>query len=135
MAGSRHTPAIAALLVAAALLAACGSSKPSYCSSLADLKSSVSALPSTNVVQNGVSALKSAVTKVQDNANAVINDAKSDFPNETSALQSSVNTLVSSAKSLASNPSASAIAQTVGDASGVSTAVKNFSSATSSKCS
>ena len=78
--------AIVALSVAAVLLAACGSSKPSYCSSLSSLKSSVKALPTTNVVSGGTNALKSAVTKVQNDANAVISGAKSDFPNETSAL-------------------------------------------------
>jgi hypothetical protein len=135
MAASRYTPAITALLVAAALLTACGSSKPSYCSSIDSLKSSVQALPTTNVVQNGVNGLKAAVTKVQDDANAVVSSAKSDCPNETSALQSSVSALASSAKTLTSGPSAAAIAQTVSDASAVSTAVKNFSSATSSKCS
>jgi hypothetical protein len=61
--------------------------------------------------------------------------AKGDFPNETSALSSSVNALVTSAKALASSPSPSAIAQTAGNVAAVSTAVTNFSKATSSKCS
>jgi hypothetical protein len=135
MAVSRYPPAIAALLIAAALLVGCGSSKPSYCSSLASLKSSIKAVPTTNVVQNGTNGLKSALTKVDDDAKAVVSSAKSDFPNESSALQSSVNALAASAKALGSNPSAAAIAQSVSDAAAVSTAVQNFSSATSSKCS
>jgi hypothetical protein len=93
MTGSRFTRlgrAIVALSSPAALLAGCGSSKPSYCSSVDSLKSSVQALPQTNVIKNGTNGLKSAVTKVQSDANAVVSSAKSDFPNETSALQSSV---------------------------------------------
>ena len=134
MAVSRYTPAITALVVAAALLTACGTSKPSYCSQVANLKASVKALPTTDVVQNGTSALKAAVTKVQDDAKAVVSSAKGDFPTETSALESSVNSLVASVKALPSGPSPAAIAEVVGGVAGVSTAVQNFSSATSSKC-
>ena len=127
---------VAILSAGAALLAGCGgSSKPSYCSAVASLKSSVQAVPTTDVISNGTNALKSALTKVEDDAKAVVSSAKSDFPNETSALQSSVNALSSSAAALTSNPSAAAIAQTVSSAAAVSTAVKNLSSATSSKCS
>jgi hypothetical protein len=46
-------------------LAGCGSSKPSYCSKVSDLKSSVQSLSSVNVIQNGTSSLKSAVQKIQ----------------------------------------------------------------------
>jgi hypothetical protein len=124
-----------AIAIAAAIAAGCGSSKPSYCSSLASLKSSIRAVPTTNVVSGGTDALKSALTKVENDAKAVVSSAKSDFPNESSALESSVNALAASAKALGSSPSAAAIAQTVSDASAVSTAVKNFSTAASSKCS
>jgi len=131
----RFVGLLVGLAAGAALLAACGgSSKPSYCSSLTNLKNSIKAVPSTKVVQNGTNALKSALTKVEDDAKAVVSGAKSDFPNETSALESSVNALATSAKALASNPSAAAVSQTVSDVSAVSTSVKNFSSAASSKC-
>ena len=103
--------------------------------SVDNLKNSVKALPSTNVVQNGTNALTAAVTKVQDDAKAVVSSAKSDFPTETSALQSSLNALATSAKQLASNPSAANVAQLVSQVSAVSTAAKNLASATSSKCS
>jgi hypothetical protein len=133
---TRVTLVASVITAAAVLVSACGGSgKPSYCSSLDSLQSSIKAVPSTNVVQNGTSALKSALTKVQDDAKAVVNGAKSDFPNETSALSSSVTALAGSAKTLGSNPSAAAVAQTVSDASAVATAVKNFASASSSKCS
>lgn len=134
---SRHGAlrAAAAGLAATVLLGACGSSKPSYCSSVDSLKSSVQALPQTDVVKNGTNGISSAVTKVQNDANAVVSSAKSDFPNETSALQSSVTALSSTAKQIASNPSAATIAQVVADVSAVSTAAKNLSNATSSKCS
>jgi hypothetical protein len=125
------------LIIAAPMLViACGGAgKPSYCSSVDNLKSSIQALPKTDVVKNGTNGLKSAVDKVQSSAKAVVNSAKSDFPNESSALETSVNALTSAAKQLSSNPSAGAIAQVVSNVSGVSTAAKNFAGATSSKCS
>ncbi len=131
--GRVWAPAVA---VAVALIAACGgsSSKPSYCSSVASLKSSVKALPETNIVKNGTSALTSAVTKIQTDAKSAVSDAKSDFPNETSAVTSSVDALATTAKQLSSSPSPATIAQVPGQVKAVVTAVDGFASATSSKC-
>ena len=86
-------------MLSAAAIAACGgSSKPSYCSSVSNLKSSIKALPSTNIVATGLNGLESAVTKVQSDATTAINAAKSDFPTETSALKSSIDTLSTPSK-------------------------------------
>ncbi len=127
---------LAVALVLVAVLAGCGSSsKPAYCTNVDNLKSSVKALPNTNVVQNGLSSLETAVTKVETNAEAVVKSAKSDFPNETSALKSSVTTLTTTVKGAVASPSASTVAQIPGQVSAVVTAAKNLESATSSKCS
>ena len=135
---SRH--GICGLLAAcavAALLAACGgSSKPSYCGKTADLKKSIQDLGSVNVVQGGTNALTSALSSVQSNATAVVNSAKSDFPDQTSAISSSIDALKKSAQSLASSPTQPAvIAQVPGQVSAVVKSIQDFSSATSSKCS
>jgi hypothetical protein len=127
---------LAVLALSATALAACGgSSKPSYCSSVSNLESSIKALPSTNVVQTGLNGLESAVSKVQSDAQTAINDAKGDFPSETSALKSSVTTLSATVKGAVSSPSVSTIAQIPGQVSSVVTAANNFQSATKSKCS
>jgi hypothetical protein len=132
---SRVASALLTLCFGAAIVAGCGGSgKPSYCSAVSDLKSSIKALPSTDVVQNGTSALESAFSKVQDNATAVVNDAKSDFPSETSAVKTSVDALSSTVKQLAGSPSAALIAQLPGQAAGVASAVQNLTSAATSKC-
>lgn len=126
------------ILATGAALAACGgsgSSKPSYCSSLSNLEASIKALPSTDVVTGGTNAIKSALTKVQSDANAVVSSAKNDFPNETSALKSSVDALSNTVKQLATAPTPALIAQVPAQATAVANAVKGFSSATSSKCS
>jgi len=127
---------VAAVVLCAGALAACGgSSKPSYCSAVSNLESSIKAIPSTNIVQTGLSGLESALTKVQSDAQTAINAAKSDFPNETSALKTSIDTLTTTVKQATSSPSASTIAQIPGQVSAVVTAANNFQSTTKSKCS
>ena len=84
------------LAIGAALVAGCGgSSKPSYCGAVSNLENSIKALPSTNVIQSGVSGLESALSTVQTDANKVVSSAKSDFPTETGAVKSSVDALSS----------------------------------------
>jgi hypothetical protein len=128
---------VPATIAVVAVLCACGgSSKPSYCKQTTNLKQSVSDLGSVNILQGGTSALTSALSKVQSDASAVVNSAKSDFPNETSAITSSIDALKKSAQSLASSPTQPAvIAQVPGQISAVVKSIQNFSSATSSKCS
>lgn len=135
--GARRAAGLLVLLaVGAGLIAACGgSSKPSYCSSVSSLESSIKALPSTNIVATGLNGLESAVSKVQTDAQTAISAAKSDFPSETSALKSSVDTLEATVKAAASSPSAGTIAQIPAQAAAVVTAADNFQSATKSKCS
>jgi hypothetical protein len=126
----------AALVLGVAVLAACGgSSKPSYCSSVSTLESSIKALPSTNILQTGLNGLETAVSKVQTDAQTAINSAKSDFPTETSALKSSITALSSTVKSAVSTPTPATIAQIPAQVSATITAVNNFQSATKSKCS
>ena len=126
---------LGAVAVAAVLSACGGSSKPSYCKQTASLKQSVQDLGSVNIVQGGTSALTSALSKVESDANAVVNSAKSDFPDQTSAITSSIDALKKSAQSLASSPSPAVIAQVPGQVSAVVKSIQDFSSATSSKCS
>ena len=125
---------LTALAAAAAVLAGCGSSKPSYCSAVSNLETSIKAVPNTDVVANGTNALKSALQKVQSDAKAVVSAAKSDFPKETSALSDSVTTLSNSIKQLPSSPTPQAVAQLAGQATAVVNAAKDLKNATSSKC-
>lgn len=139
MSGARRhgVSAVLAAFAVAALLAGCGgSSKPGYCAKTSDLKKSVQDLGSVNVVQGGTNALTSALSSVESNATAVVNAAKSDFPDQTSAISSSIDALKKSAQSLASSPAQPAlIAQIPGQISAVVKSIQDFSSATSSKCS
>ncbi len=134
-AGLRRSVAASAATLSLVLVAGCGgSSKPAYCSSVANLKTSVQALTNVNVVQNGLSSVKSAVQKIQSDAKTVVSSAKSDFPSETSAMETSVNALVSTANQLSASPSPATLATMATEATASVTAIKNFASATSSKC-
>jgi hypothetical protein len=83
---------------------------------------------------NGVGTVKSAVSTLQQDATAAVNQAKSDFSSQTTALESSVDVLVSTVKQLASSLSAQTLAQLPAELSAVSTAARNLQSAVSSKC-
>jgi len=132
----RTAETLAAIVLCGAAVAACGgSSKPSYCSAVSNLESSIKALPSTNVVATGLNGLKSAVAKVQSDAQTAINAAKSDFPTETTAVKNSIDGLSTTVKQAASSPTPATIAQIPGEVSAVVSAVNSFQSATKSKCS
>lgn len=127
--------ALTALALVVVLSGCGGSSKPGYCAKTADLKKSVQDLGSVNIVAGGTNALTSALKNVESNAQAVVNSAKSDFPNETSAITNSLNALKHSAQSLASSPGQPAvIAGIPGQVSAVVKSIQDFSNATKSKC-
>jgi hypothetical protein len=129
-----HLPLVCVAVVGLIALAGCGSSKPAYCSDRANLENSIKGLTNLNV-SSGISGLQSQLTKIQSDANALVNSAKSDFPSQTSAVKSSVDALTGAVKTLQSSPSAAQIATLAGDASNVVNSVKSFTDATSSKCS
>jgi FtsZ-interacting cell division protein ZipA len=129
---------IAAVAVALAALAGCGSSsgssKPSYCSSLTNLKQSVKDLPTTDVIKNGTNALKTSVDKVVTNAQSVVDAAKKDFPNETTAITTAADSLKTTVNQLQQSQSAALVVQAAGNVASLGSAVKNFASSASSKC-
>jgi hypothetical protein len=100
---------------------------------VSDLKSSVADLAKVKPVQNGASAVTSALDKVQSNADAAVAAAKSDFPSETSAVRSARDNLEKVAQRLKSSPVAT-ITALPGQIQAAVTAVTNLEGATSSKC-
>jgi ABC-type Na+ efflux pump permease subunit len=123
-----------AILVAAVAIAACGSSKPSYCDDRSNLESSVKDLGNVDIGSGGLSALEDQLKKVDSDAKALASSAKSDFPSETQAISSSVDALDSSLQGISSSPSAEQIATLTKDVAAVVTSVGNFEDATKSKC-
>ena len=129
-----------ALAIGAVALTGCSSSSstssgpPAYCSARTNLENSIKGLTSLNA-SSGVSALKSQVTAIGNNASKLVDQAKGDFPSQTSAITSSVNALKNSVAGLSSNPSAAQIATITKDAGSVVSSVSSFMSASSAKCS
>jgi hypothetical protein len=119
-----------AAAIAVVGLAGCSSSKPAYCTDRTNLENSVKGLTSV-----GISQLKSQLTQIESNAAALVNSAKSDFPDQTSAISSSVSALKSSVAALPSSPTAAQLVTVTKDAANVVSSVKNFYDATSSQCS
>jgi hypothetical protein len=121
-------------IVATAGCSSSSSSKPAYCTDRANLESSVKGLSSPDL-SSGLSSLEAQLKKIESNATALVNSAKSGFPSQTSAITSSVDSLKSAVTQLASDRSAvNALAVTT-DAANVVKSVKSFTDATSSNCS
>jgi outer membrane murein-binding lipoprotein Lpp len=132
----RRTPAIAltlAFVLAALLVAGCGSSKPSYCSKADNLELAVQGLGEIDL-SKGISAVTSAVSNVQTSASAAVTAARKDFPTETGRIDSSVTTLKTAVDTLPSSPSASQIATLALDIKSVVDAVTGFVDQTKKKC-
>jgi hypothetical protein len=129
----RPVPVAMVGVVALVTAAGCGGGrKPAYCSDRASLNSDVKGL--SGAASSGVSGLQSQLATIQSDATALVDSAKSDFPDETSAIKSSVDTLESAVKALPASPSTAQIAAIAADAASVASAVKSFSDAISSKC-
>ena len=130
----RIIPLIGLALTAGVLLVACGGDdKPSYCSDVSDLQSSVKDLQNYNL-SSGVSGLSSQLTTIESDAKVAVSAAKQDFPSETSAVESSISTLKTGVEDLPSSPSPQQVLALAPDVQGVVKSVQDFQNATESKC-
>jgi hypothetical protein len=130
---SRWLLGVTLVPLVAILIAACGGSKPGYCTDRSNLESSVKGLADLSV-SSGMSGLEAQLTKIKNNSAALVKSAQSDFPNETGAIKSSFDTLNTTVHGLPSSPSASEIAAVAAQTSAFVTSVKKFMDSTSSKC-
>jgi hypothetical protein len=125
--------AIASIAVGSVVWLGCGSSKPEYCSKTDDLQQALSTMKG-DVTAGKVSAIQPDVQTVRKDVDAVVSSARSDFPSQTKALDSSISKLTAAVEALPSSPSVSDVLRLAGDVGGVTTAVREFKAATSSKC-
>lgn len=127
---------MALALLLTSLATGCGSSsKPSFCTKEAELKSSVQALGEVNPITGGTNAVTAAVNKVESSAKGLVEAAKTEFPQQTEAIDSSVSALTSSVKELSSSATrTAAIGKIPGEVSAVGASVTDFANATKSKC-
>jgi hypothetical protein len=120
--------AIAAAAVV--LIAGCGSSKPQYCADVTALENSVKGLN----VSGGLSSLQAQVQTIVNQGKKLPSSAKSDFPSETAAINSSFDALQTEVQGITSKPTAQQALKLASNAASAVTAVKNFASASKSKC-
>ena len=125
---------LAAVLVLATLATGCSSSKPAYCADASQLKTSVDDLGNVNVAKNGLSSLKTALSKVQTNAKMFATDAKSAFPTQTTALNNSLSSLETAITSAQGQPPVTAAAAVASSVTQVKTAESNLQNAIKGKC-
>jgi hypothetical protein len=121
---------IAIAAAAVVMIAGCGSSKPEYCSDVTALQNSVKNLN----VSGGLSSLQTQVQTIVSQGKKLPSSAKSDFPSQTAAIKSSFATLQTEVQGITSKPTAKQALTIASDAAAAVTAVKNFASATQSKC-
>lgn len=124
---------LGALLVLATLATGC-SSTPAYCTDASQLKTSVGNLGNVNVAKNGLSSLKTALSKVQTNAKAFVTDAKSAFPSQTTALKNSLSGLETAITSAQGQPPLTAAATVASSVTQVKTAASNLQNAVKGNC-
>ena len=125
--------AVASIAVGSVVSLGCGSSKPEFCSKTDDLQAALSTMKG-DVTSGNVSAIQPDVKTVRNDVELVVSSARSDFPSQTKALDSSVSKLTAAVEALPSSPSVSDVVRLAGDVGGVTTAVRDFKAATSSKC-
>ena len=112
---------------------ACGGD-PDYCSDAGELEQSVRDLGDVDVVAGGTNALRDALKRVEDQAEATIQSAKEDFPEETGAMTDALGSLRRSAGELSESPTAEDIAPVTRDVAAMVTAVQDFAGAAESEC-
>jgi hypothetical protein len=122
------------IAVMAAPLTGCG--KPSYCSKVSDLKSSVKQIKNIDPLSTGSNSIVHSFNQVEKDTKAVVSSAKSDFPSETQALSSSYSALKGTVTQVSAGQTSRATLTTL--AAQVTTfanTVDDFETTTKSKCS
>ena len=112
---------------------ACGGD-PDYCSDVGELEQSVRGLRDVDLVAGGTNALRDALRGVEDQAEATIDAAKDDFPDETSAMRASLDGLKQSAGELSNSPAPEQLARVAADTRAMVTSVEEFAEVTQSEC-
>lgn len=132
--GARRWACLTIAALATTSLAACGSSsKPAYCADRSDLENSIKELPGF-VTRADLDGLRTQTATIQTKVDTLASSAQSDFPAQTDAVGSAVRSLRSTVEALPSEPTAAQYARVGVQVTAAIRSVRNFSSATDSKC-
>jgi outer membrane murein-binding lipoprotein Lpp len=136
MIARRCSGAAAALVVAVALLAGCGSasSTPAVCTDAANLKSAVLSLKDTDVRTGGLSAISDELTKIQQQLDTLKNSAKGQYSTQITDLSNALSGLSSSLGAARDTLNAGTLSALASAAGSVVTAGNNLVTAVSHTC-
>ena len=112
----------------------CSNSKPGFCSDVEELKGSVGALVNIQINSNTINEVQTDFETVQQDANAAIQSAQTDFPDETQRLEDAVKGTRGAIEDLPSNPSTEQYIALGAQVIALGTAAKDFQEAVSSAC-
>ncbi len=131
----KTTLTMAGLLTGAVLLAACGATdRPEYCDRVDTLQDSISQLTDIQIDPGIIDSVKADLNTVESDAQAAVDAAREDFPDETDALENSINEVSTSVNDLPDSPSAAQVAVVAVQVSAVVNAAQDFRDATTSAC-
>jgi hypothetical protein len=140
----RRALATAVVVGVAAFAGGCGgSSKPSYCNSLATLQTSINKLTKSLNLNEGITGLvnqlkkiesEGTVNKIQSEAQTVVSEAKSHYAPQTEAIKSSFDKLSADVKALSSPPTLEELSSLATDGQAAVSSVKALAHATKNAC-
>ncbi len=127
-----------AIVVAFGIATGCsssgGSSKPAYCTSADQVKTSVKNLENVDVSKNGLSSLESALKTVQSDVTTFAADAKTAFSPQLTALKTSLAALKTTVTTVQGQSVATAARTVAASLLAVKTSAADLQSAVTGKC-
>ena len=126
--------ALFALSGSALTASGCSNSKPGFCSDVETLKGSVKELVNIQINSNTINQVQTDFDAVQKDADAAVQSAKADFPQESQSLEDAINSTRDAIQGLPSNPSTEQYLAIAAQVIALGTAAKDFQDAASSAC-
>lgn len=112
----------------------CSNSKPEFCSDVENLKGSVGELVNIQINTNTINQVQADFEVVQQDADAAIQSAREDFPQETQSLEDAITNTREAIEGLPSSPSTEQYLTLAAQVIALGTAAKDFQEAASSAC-
>jgi hypothetical protein len=112
----------------------CSNSKPEFCSDVENLKGSIKELVNIQVNSNTINQVQTDFDAVQRDADAAVQSAREDFPQESQSLEDSINNTRDAIEGLPSSPSTEQYIALGVQVVALGTAAKDFQDAASSAC-
>jgi hypothetical protein len=130
----RLTAATVLVGVATLNIASCGQEKPAVCTGADELRASVRQLQNTNISENGLGSLTTALTQVRTELNQFSPTARTQFAPQLDEIRSAVDQTQGAVSTARADPSAAALGQVRVTLGGVQTAVDEFETAVKDTC-